>query len=38
MLLVAEKRFRRFRGHQSMPLLLNALSPQSAVAVRAVEA
>jgi putative transposase len=38
MLLVAEKKFRRVRGHKSMPLLLNVLCPQSAVAVRAVEA
>ena len=34
MLLVAEKKFRRIRGHRSMPLLLNALLPQRAVAVR----
>jgi transposase-like protein len=32
-LLAAEKKFRRIRGHKSLPLLLQALCPQSAVAV-----
>ena len=35
MLLAAERRFRRIRGYKSLPLLLNALRPQRAVAVGA---
>lgn len=38
MLLVAERKFRRIRGYKSMPLLLNALLPQSVVAVKSVGA
>jgi transposase-like protein len=37
-LLAAEKRFRRIRGHKSLPLLVQALCPGSAVAVGSVGA
>ena len=38
MLLVAEGKFKRIRGHKSLPVLMDSLLPNGAVAVRAVGA